>query len=350
MALPAPLPILVKMRPMVMITGFLGAGKTSFLRELLEHLPSHHLTADVILNDYENAELDAETIHGKAGSIAALSASCACCGGFDDLIKLSLAAQEARSDVLLVELNGTADPISLLETFTLLESKLRFRPRWQIAILDASQFGHRGMYDELELAQLQTASHYVLTHTDQVSKSRRDDVLFPARVRTPKITAWLRSLPDTVIRAKALVTTPEKPDCRQLFERVGLDFLPGPIERVHLHAAVRLVPPVMSAERLRKWLLSLPQEILRIKGLVDESGALGLAKAHGGADGDGIGIAGMDRCSGQQFVFAGEAGSRREGRSCDIPVTGARMGWNHSLFEPLPCSSRLAARKAYRGS
>jgi G3E family GTPase len=281
------------MRPMIMITGFLGAGKTSFLRELLRHLPTQHLTADVILNDYENAELDAETIQGKAGSIAALSASCACCGGFDDLIKLSLAAQKTRSDVLLVELNGTADPIPLLETFTLLEKKLCFRPRWQIAIIDASQFGLRGMYNELELEQLQTASHYVLTHTDQVTKSRRDDVLLqirhfnphasrttaarisshlartiadaspillrgeesqsprphihshahhlshsftgcqfllPARVRTPKINAWLRALPDTVIRVKALVTTPEKPDCRQLFERVGLDFLPEPIE------------------------------------------------------------------------------------------------------------------------
>lgn len=281
------------MRPLVMITGFLGAGKTSFLRELLGHLPSQHLTADVILNDYENAELDAETIQGKAATIAPLSASCACCGGFDDLIKLSVAAQQTRSDVLLVELNGTADPIPLLETFTLLENKLRFRPRWQIAIIDASQFGFRGMYDELELEQLKTASHYFLTHTDQVTKSRRDDVLLqirhsnphasrttaarisshlahtiadavptllhsektpslrphthshahhlshsftgcqlllPPRIKTTTISGFLRALPETVIRAKALVTTSEKPDCRQLFERVGTGFLPEPID------------------------------------------------------------------------------------------------------------------------
>ena len=111
MTLLASLPVLVKMRPMVMITGFLGAGKTTFLRELLEHLPCQHLTADVILNDYENAELDSETIQGKADSIVPLSASCACCGGFDDMIQLCLAVQKTRSDVLLVELNGTADPI-----------------------------------------------------------------------------------------------------------------------------------------------------------------------------------------------------------------------------------------------
>jgi G3E family GTPase len=278
---------------MVMLTGFLGAGKTTFLRELLDHLPSQHLTADVILNDYENAALDAETIQGKADSIAPLSASCACCGGFDDLFQLCLAVRETRSNVLLIELNGTADPVPLLETFTLLESKLQFRPRWQIAIIDASQFGQRGDYNELELEQLQTASHFVLTHTDRVTKSHREDVLLqihhfnphasrttatrisshlartvadatpaifrsevstayrpqtqthahhlshsftgcqillPSRVRTSEIKDWLQALPETVIRAKILVTTPEKPGCRQLFERVGTDFLPEPIE------------------------------------------------------------------------------------------------------------------------
>jgi len=293
MNLPAAFPVLVKMRPMVMLTGFLGAGKTTLLRKLLEHLPSQYLTADVILNDYENAELDAETIQGKADTIAPLSASCACCGGFDDLIQLCLAAQKTRSDVLLMELNGTADPVPLLETFTLLESKLRFWPRWQIAIIDASRFGQRGDYNELELEQLQTASHYVLTHTDRITKSRREEVLLqirhfnphasrtnaaristhlartvadatpaifrsevstayrpqthshahhlshsftgcqillPSPVRTSEIKDWLQALPETVIRAKTLVTTPEKPGCRQLFERVGTDFLPEPIE------------------------------------------------------------------------------------------------------------------------
>jgi G3E family GTPase len=281
------------MRPMVMITGFLGAGKTTFLRELLEFLPCQKLTADVILNDYENAELDASTMEGKAENIAALSASCACCGGFDDLIQLSLSAQKTRSDVLLIELNGTADPIPIHETFTLLESKLRFRPRWQVAIIDASQFALRGRYNELELEQLQTASHYVLTHTDRVSESRRDEVLdlvrnfnphasrttaarlsthlaqmiadaspsiisgeaeamprrhfhsqahhlshsftgcqilLPAFVQASSLTDWLRALPQNVVRVKALVTTPEKPDLRQLFERVGIDFLPDPID------------------------------------------------------------------------------------------------------------------------
>jgi G3E family GTPase len=287
-----PLPALVTMRPMVLLSGFLGSGKTTFLRDLLNHLPGHRLTADVILNDYENADLDAETLQQKAASISPLSSSCACCSGLDDLVKLALTAQSTRSDALLIELNGTADPIPLLESFTLLERKLKFRPRWQVAIIDARHFGQRGYYNELEIQQLQTASHYVLSHTDSISKTRREDVqlqirhlnphasrttagrlsthlatavtkatpvflshgspkssgnahrhghplahsftgcqiLLPNRVRKGQVKNWLTSLPETVIRAKALVTLYDQPECRQLFERVGLDFLPDPIE------------------------------------------------------------------------------------------------------------------------
>ena len=286
------LPALVTMRPMVLLSGFLGTGKTTLLRDLLGHLATHRLSADVILNDYENADLDAETLHEKAATIAPLSSSCACCSGLDDLVDLALTAQSTRSDVLLVELNGTADPVPLLESFTLLERKLKFRPRWQVAVIDTRHFGHRGYYDELEIQQLQTASHYVLSHTDSVSKARREEVqtqirhfnpfasrttarrlsanlstavansgpiimphqrdapasrshrhghhlshsftgcqiLLPNRVSSRQVTHWLTSLPESVIRAKALVTLVEQPGCRQLFERVGLDFLPEPLE------------------------------------------------------------------------------------------------------------------------
>lgn len=290
--LPEPLPTIVKMRPMILLSGFLGAGKTTLLRELLGLLPSHQVSADVILNDYENADLDAETLQEKVASIAPLSASCACCSGLDDLVNLAITARETRSDVLLIELNGTADPIPLLETFTLLEPKLKFRPRWQVAVIDGRNFGQRGDYNELEIQQLQTASHYILSHTDSISKARREEVqsqvqhlnphasrttvgrlstslatavadsgplvlphkkqnsskqprkrghhlahsftgfrfLLPAQVRTEQMTDWLVSLPETVIRTKALVTVVEKPECRKLFERVGLDFIPEPTE------------------------------------------------------------------------------------------------------------------------
>lgn len=121
--LPPP-PVVIRHRPQLVIAGFLGAGKTTLLRNLLGALQEYDITSDVILNDYENAELDAETLRDKASAISPLSASCACCGGLEEMVNLALAAQDSRADCLLIELNGTADPVPLIETFTLLDEKL----------------------------------------------------------------------------------------------------------------------------------------------------------------------------------------------------------------------------------
>ena len=284
----APLPTLVKYRPLVLITGFLGAGKTTFLRDLLVQVKSQNLTADVILNDYENAALDAETLHGKAESIAALAASCACCDGLSDLVQLAVTAQASRSSVLVVELNGTADPLPLLESFTLLESKLHFRPRWQVSVVDARHFGKREEFSALEILQLHTASHYLISHTTGANRAALIDqvrsinphateitaarlsshlaaniaamlpsvscgplkevklphrhghhlahaftgcqILLPPRVRENTVLGWLAALPDSVYRAKALVSLVDSPEVRHLFERVAGDIMPHPLE------------------------------------------------------------------------------------------------------------------------
>lgn len=283
----APLPALVKYRPLILITGFLGAGKTTFLRDLLDHVKSQDLTADVILNDYENAALDAETLHGKAEFVAALAASCACCNGLNDLVQLAITAQASRSSVLVAELNGTADPLPLLETFTLLENKLHYRPRWQVCVVDARHFGKREEFSALEILQLHTASHFLLSHTagtnraaliDQVrsinphateitaarlsshlvtniaamrssvSFGQQEEVkiphrhghhlahaftgcqiLLPPRVRENTILGWLAALPESVYRAKALVSLVDSPEVRRLFERVADEIMPDPL-------------------------------------------------------------------------------------------------------------------------
>lgn len=282
-----PLPQVILHRPLVMITGFLGAGKTTFLRALLQQVRAQDLTADVILNDYENADLDAETLHGKAASIATLAASCACCDGLSNLVQLATTAMASRSSVLLVELNGTADPLPLLEAFTLLEGKLHFSPRWQVCVIDARHFGQREAFAELEILQLHTASHFLLSHAaaadraalalqvrainphaTEITAARLSthlaahiaaarpslsrlksepvklphhhghhlahaftgcQILLPPRVHQKTILGWLAALPDTVYRAKALVSLVDTPDVRHLFERVASDIMPHPL-------------------------------------------------------------------------------------------------------------------------
>ena len=289
---------LVTVRPMVLLSGFLGAGKTTLLRNCLTALAGRQLLADVILNDRENAELDCEALRDHAASVSPLAGSCVCCEGLDELADLALTASRSRHDVLFVELNGTADPIPILETFTLMESRFMMRPRWQVCVIDVRHFGGRRAFRDLEALQLETASHVFLSHSDGIEPSDmirlRDRIrainpgasetdgaslsedLAQAVARQPRLTvgraaslsvgprglpsprlpdprhrlaheftgcqillpepldalqlvAWLATLPDSVVRAKALVRTLDQPRFRQLFERVGGDVCPDPI-------------------------------------------------------------------------------------------------------------------------
>lgn len=289
---------------MLMLTGFLGAGKTTLLRSLLDDLATREHLADVILNDRENAHLDSETLKNHAASVAALSGSCVCCDGADELCRLILESSKSQHSVLLIELNGTADPLPLQETFTLIESKFCLRPRWQVCVIDARYFGKRGHFNDLEILQLETASHYYLSWSSHLTgkeelalekgikavnphatrttsssladslsqairRSRRHtlanqrtsqtcylspkfapslsaketiaerhqitheftgcNIIFPEAIEASRVTAWLEKLPESVVRAKALVTLNTDPDCRFLYERVGKEVSPHPL-------------------------------------------------------------------------------------------------------------------------
>ena len=263
-----PLPIT---RPLVLLTGFLGAGKTSFLRALLAALQPWQLRADVILNDYENAYLDAETLRDSAATIEAISASCACCEGLDFLVDLSLSANASRNDLLLVEVNGTADPVPLLESFILLKSKLRRHPRWQVCVIDARNFGKRGTYRTLEEIQLETASHFHLSHTETISILERNNLYERIRAinptaseTTPELMA--EELAKAANRDMRLLLNRQPPQRDKLFSP-----LPHNAGRATAHQFTGcqiLLPDRLQRIAVWSWLAALPPSVIRAKALV----------------------------------------------------------------------------------
>ena len=96
--------------------------------------------------------------------MAPLAAGCACCDSLEELVQLCKTASNAKGDLLLVELNGTADPLVLLETFTLMEKRLAFFPRYQVCVIDARYWGKRDEFEILERRQLETAGFWYISH------------------------------------------------------------------------------------------------------------------------------------------------------------------------------------------
>ena len=66
------------MEPIIVLVGFLGAGKTTLLKSLVKDCVESHFNPLVILNDYENAEIDAQQFLDflPEDKINALSGSC----------------------------------------------------------------------------------------------------------------------------------------------------------------------------------------------------------------------------------------------------------------------------------
>ncbi|MEM1297397.1 MAG: GTP-binding protein [Verrucomicrobiota bacterium] len=289
LATPAP-PPLVAMRPMVLLSGFLGAGKTTFLRHCLTELADRQLLADVILNDRENPELDCETLRERAASVAALAGSCVCCDGMQELAELAMAASKSDQDVLFVELNGTADPIPLLEAFTLMESRFLMRPRWQVGVIDVRHFGNRGAFSDLEILQVETASHLCFSHKDEIDAAELNGIRERVRAINPRasetdVAGLTEQLGHAIARNQKLA-----------FGSVGESTksgslpLPGPLDPRHRLAheftgCQILIPEPQQPRRLISWLADLPDSVIRGKALtrtVDEPDSRHLFERVGG--------------------------------------------------------------------
>ena len=230
----------------------------------------------MILNDIANAQLDAASINtNHASSIVPLSASCACCESLEELMALCKTASSGKGDLLVLELNGTADPLAIIENFSLLKDSLPFSPMMQICMVDVRKWGNRDQLTPIEKRQMEASSLHFLSYTDLATEddiTRVEDLIEDQFPQSQRITKERLS--------KALVSCTQKSTEKNseldlstinVVECCGSDSAHH--DEVHLLShqvkgcQVSLPPKVrnLSMERLLK---KLPKEVLRAKALV----------------------------------------------------------------------------------
>ena len=168
-------------RPLVLFTGILGAGKTTFLRTLLPVLNRLGIPARVVINDYHNAAVDAATLAHLTDEVTAVSGSCVCCDSRDELFDALAKAAGRTGEVLLVETNGTTDTLDLLAKFAD-DGRTRGLCLLQVSLVDCERWQTDHWQQELEASQLQTASHVVFSRAKRGSQRRREAVASAVRV------------------------------------------------------------------------------------------------------------------------------------------------------------------------
>lgn len=96
--------------PIYVISGFLGAGKTTLINNLLESAPDNTRIM-VLVNEFGRISIDKKIIKADPANIVDLSGGCICCGLATELIaSLRFALDELRADGILIESTGLALP------------------------------------------------------------------------------------------------------------------------------------------------------------------------------------------------------------------------------------------------
>lgn len=94
----------------VVIGGYLGAGKTTLINHLLREAAGQRLA--VMVNDFGEIGIDADLILGQDGDVLQLAGGCICCSVGSDLVEslLTLSERMPRPDRVLIETSGVALP------------------------------------------------------------------------------------------------------------------------------------------------------------------------------------------------------------------------------------------------
>jgi G3E family GTPase len=103
--------------PVTVLTGFLGAGKTTLVNRMLSE--EHGLRIAVLVNDFGEVDVDSELIVGIAAQKVSLANGCVCCEVRDDLLTVIdvLLASGAGIDAIVLEASGVAEPLTIARTF-----------------------------------------------------------------------------------------------------------------------------------------------------------------------------------------------------------------------------------------
>jgi G3E family GTPase len=114
--------------PVTVLSGFLGAGKTSLLNHILRN--KEGLKVAVIVNDMSEINVDARWVEKEnvlsrtEEKLVEMSNGCICCTLREDLMKeVEKLAGEGRFDYLLIESTGISEPVPIAQTFSYMDEE-----------------------------------------------------------------------------------------------------------------------------------------------------------------------------------------------------------------------------------
>ena len=286
--------------PATIITGFLGAGKTTLIRHVIENARGRRLA--LVVNEFGDVGVDGDLLRGCGiascgeGSIIELANGCICCTVADDFIPAieKLLALDPPPEHIVIETSGLALPKPLVKAFDWPEVRRRLTVDGVVAVVDgaavaAGRFAddpvklaaqraadpsvdHDNPLEEVYEDQLLCADLIVLNKTDLIDDAARAKVESEIRATIPRAVKIV-SVRDGRIDATLLLGLEAKAE-DDLAARPSHHDAEPDHDHDDFESFVVPVAPVTEPDQFLQRLARLAErhDVLRIKGFVAVTG------------------------------------------------------------------------------
>jgi cobalamin biosynthesis protein CobW len=168
--------------PATIVTGFLGAGKTSLIRSLVERAAGRRLA--FVINEFGELGIDRELLLGcgiegcSDDDVLELANGCICCTVADDFLPTieTLLERPQPPDHIVIETSGLALPKPLVQAFSWPEVKSRVSVDGVVAVVDAAAVAAGRFADDPEALAAQRAADPSLDHDNPLEEVFEDQI------------------------------------------------------------------------------------------------------------------------------------------------------------------------------
>ena len=168
--------------PATVITGFLGAGKTSLIRHALGEANGRRIA--LIINEFGDLGIDQEVLQGCGDEacdetdIVELANGCICCTVADDFVPAieALLAREPAPEHILIETSGLALPKPLVAAFNWPEIRTRLTVDGVVAVVDGPALAEGRFAEDEAALQAQREADEALDHESPLAEVFEDQI------------------------------------------------------------------------------------------------------------------------------------------------------------------------------
>ncbi|HKF09420.1 MAG TPA: cobalamin biosynthesis protein CobW [Xanthobacteraceae bacterium] len=168
--------------PCTIVTGFLGAGKTTLIRHVLTHANGRRLA--VVVNEFGDVGIDGEILKGCGDescpqeNIVELANGCLCCTVADDFVPAldTILARTPPVEHIVIETSGLALPKPLVQAFQWPAIKSRVTVDGVVAVVDGAALAAGRFATDLDALTRQRQADPALGHDDPIEEVFEDQI------------------------------------------------------------------------------------------------------------------------------------------------------------------------------